>query len=808
MFSNKAMRLRTYLYMLTLAIILPGMVVISWNGYSQFDQAREAAEREAYNLAQITAENTNSLLSDAEQLLRALVTRIESRSAENDVCDPIFAEFTSLFSRFFNISQSTSDGYIVCSSLPKREIRNTFVGDTEWFKLVHQRGKFIVAPPYKSILTGRMVSILAYPIRDKAGKVVGALQLPIDLVKFNLLPGASKLPDSISVSVFDSRGVLIAKSYSSDDFIGKNLRGVEEVEHLLAIRDGTVRSVSSHGIERIYAFRPIPGTDWIASIGIATSSALENSRATVRKNAVLGIAGLLFAAAIAYFVSKQISRPIARMQETAARIEDGEYTERAIVGGPKEIVDVATQFNAMLDAIEESRVVQAEREARIHQLALYDGLTGLPNRRLLIQKIEEHVQAAKDAGRIGAIMYIDLDHFKDVNDAHGHQAGDQFLRAVADRIGGILKGNDTLARIGTDEFVYVAQARNYSQEAAADAALQLGADIQSALQQQFDVDGQRSAASASVGITLFPKIGDTSEILLHEADIAMYRVKQNGRNGVVLFESSMRQQLTARLAMEVELRRAVREDQLELYIQTQVDHAGAVTGAEVLLRWNHPERGMVSPTVFIPLAEQSNLIVQIGYWVLQEGCKAQVAAQADHPGLSISINVSPRQFRHPDFVSQVRNAVDKARADPTLLILEVTEGLLIDDVEGTIERMNELAAMGIRFSIDDFGTGYSSLAYLKRLPLYELKIDKSFIRDTPGDPNDAAIVQSILGVARNLGLHVVAEGVETPAQAQFLAASGCNAMQGYLFARPMPVGDWLANANCNCNCDVNLVEGI
>ena len=221
---------------------------------------------------------------------------------------------------------------------------------------------------------------------------------------------------------------------------------------------------------------------------------------------------------------------------------------------------------------------------------------------------------------------------------------------------------------------------------------------------------------------------------------------------------------------------------------------------------------MVSPAVFIPLAEQSNLIVQIGYWVLQEGCKAQVAAQADHPGLSISINVSPRQFRHPDFVSQVRNAVDKARADPTLLILEVTEGLLIDDVEGTIERMNELAAMGIRFSIDDFGTGYSSLAYLKRLPLYELKIDKSFIRDTPGDSNDAAIVQSILGVARNLGLHVVAEGVETPAQAQFLAASGCNAMQGYLFARPMPVGDWLANANCNCNCncncDVNLVEGI
>jgi predicted signal transduction protein with EAL and GGDEF domain len=362
---------------------------------------------------------------------------------------------------------------------------------------------------------------------------------------------------------------------------------------------------------------------------------------------------------------------------------------------------------------------------------------------------------------------------------------------VADRISAILKGDDALARIGGDEFVYVAAALGRNQEEAAAAALRLGATLQSALQQPFDTDGRRSIASASVGIALFPKIGDTSESLLHEADLAMYRVKQNGRNHVMLFEASMRQERTERLAMEADLRNALGDGQLQLYIQPQVDNAGTVSGAEALLRWNHPKRGSVSPALFIPLAEQSNLIVQIGQWVLNQGCMAQVATQAIYPGLPVSINVSPRQFRHPGFVDDVRNAIDRAGADPARLILEVTEGLLIEDVEGTIERMNQLAEMGIRFSIDDFGTGYSSLAYLKRLPLYELKIDRSFIRETPYDPNDTAIVQSILGVAGHLGLHVVAEGVETRAQAEFLATSGCNAMQGHLFARPMPLKEWL-----------------
>jgi diguanylate cyclase (GGDEF)-like protein len=791
MFLKKQWRLRTHLSLLAIAILLPAAVLVGWNAYSQFRQAEDAAAREAYNLAQITSDNTQLFLSDAERLLKALVERIQSRPSANGVCDPLFDEFKHLFPRFANLSQSSPDGYIVCSSLPQRDNKRTFVGDTEWFKRVYQQNKFIIAPPYKGVVSGRMVSVLAYPIRDAAGKTIGALQLPIDLVNLELMPGTSKFPDSIITTIFDSDGVLVARSHVPEQFIGKNLRDVEAVKLLLTIRDGTAKAVNSQGIERIYGFRPIPGTDWFASAGIATNEALKTSRAIARQNAILGAVGLVFAAFIAFFVGKKISHPIARMQTTAARVANGEYEQRASLEGPKEIADVAGQFNAMLDAIEQSRAAQAARESEIHRLAFYDVLTGLPNRRLLIQRIEELSTTARRTEQIGAVMYIDLDHFKNVNDAHGHLTGDLFLKVVADRISAILKGDDALARIGGDEFVYVATALGRNQEEAAAAALRLGATIQSALQQPFDTDGRRSIASASVGITLFPKIGDTSESLLHEADLAMYRVKQNGRNHVMLFEVSMRHERTERLAMEVDLRNAMADGQLQLYIQPQVDNAGAVSGAEALLRWNHPKRGAVSPALFIPLAEQSNLIVQIGQWVLNQGCMAQVAIQAVYPGLPVSINVSPRQFRHPGFVDDVRNAIDRAGADPARLILEVTEGLLIEDIEGTIERMNQLAAMGVRFSIDDFGTGYSSLAYLKRLPLYELKIDRSFIRETPCDPNDTAIVQSILGVAGHLGLHVVAEGVETRAQAEFLAASGCNAMQGHLFARPMPLKDWL-----------------
>lgn len=726
--------------------------------------------------------------------MKGLSTRIQARNNSGNGCDPIFEEFKTLFPQFSNLSQSTLDGYIVCSSMPQPGNNKTYVGDTQWFKLVYKQERFIVGPPYKGPVTGRMVSVLAYPIRNKDGEVTGALQLPIDLVNYELIPGSRKLPKSINISIIASSGVIIARSQTPEKFIGKSLRGLESVDHFLRIKDGTAKSVSSEGVERIFGFRPIPGTDWFIVAGIATSEALKGSRDTAKNNAVLGSAGLGLAIGFAFLMSKLISKPITDLQGTAARIALGENERRAYVHGPKEILDVTRQFNTMLDAIDQARKAQDTREAEVYRLAFYDVLTGLPNRRLLVQKIDELCKTGRDTNRIGAILYIDLDHFKDVNDAYGHQAGDRFLKAIAHRLSGLLSNDDIVARIGGDEFVYLAASLASNQEDAASAALKLGTLIQKELQRPFNDEGYRTKSSASVGITLFPKIGDTSEILLHEADIAMYQVKQGGRNDVVLFESAMREEITHRLALEADLQNAVINGDLMLHVQSQVNHAGEVIGAEALLRWHHPERGLIPPDTFIPLAERSSLIIQIGQWVLHEGCKAQVAAHATYPGVPLSVNVSPRQFHDPGFVDDVRDAISCSNANPKLLILEVTEGVLIEDIEHTIQRMSELAEIGVRFSIDDFGTGYSSLSYLKRLPLYELKIDRSFIKDTPVDPSDTAIVTSIVGVAKHLHLHVVAEGVETQAQVDFLKAIGCDAMQGYLFARPMPLSDWLKGA--------------
>lgn len=784
-------KLRTFLYLLTLSTIVPAALLVFWGAYNQFKQAEEAAGKQAYNLAQLTADNTQVFLSDAEKLLGKIAHRIKTRKDGSLGCDPIFAEFKNLYPQFANLSQSSPDGTIVCSTMPQLGQKPTYVGNAEWFRRVYSQKRFVIGPPYRGPVTGRMVSVLAYPITNEAGEMTGALQLPIDLVNFRVIPGAEKFPASIIISVFASDGTLIARSREPEKFVGKNFRGTEAVEILLEKKHGTARALTSQNIERIFGFLPIPGTDWLVIAGIATDVVLAPARETALHNILIGVATLLAVFMLALYVSKRISEPIVGMHDTASKISSGKSDARARIDGPREVAAVAHQFNLMLDVIDRNSKDRHVREAEIERFAFYDALTGLPNRRLLLQKIEQAVDSAKNEAVVGAVFYIDLDRFKDINDAKGHQAGDLFLMTIAARLEAERALDDTLARIGGDEFVYVAARLAHGEDEAADAARALGARLQDAIELPLDIDGRACTSSASIGITLFPRDGNTGETLLHEADIAMYQVKQKGRNHVALFEEPMRIALTDRLAIEIDLRKAIGAKALQMYIQTQVNQAGSLTGAELLLRWNDASRGFVSPGVFIPIAEQSDLIIRLGSWVLRQGCFAQIDIAAAGLDIPVSINVSPKQFHYPGFADEVRRVIAEVGADPRRLIFEVTEGLFIEDLKGTISRMNLLAGMGIRFSIDDFGTGYSSLAYLKQLPLYEVKIDQSFIRDIPNSPSDVAIVQSILGMATHLGLHAVAEGVETTDQADFLRDSGCNAMQGYLFCRPLPIHHWI-----------------
>ncbi|MEN3366218.1 MAG: hypothetical protein V7606_3492 [Burkholderiales bacterium] len=438
-------------------------------------------------------------------------------------------------------------------------------------------------------------------------------------------------------------------------------------------------------------------------------------------------------------------------------------------------------------------ITERKKSAKdIHRLAFFDVLTGLPNRRLLMDRLAALLARAHAGDGFGAVLFIDLDHFKFVNDARGHATGDAMLKSAAQRLSRLMRKGETVARLGGDEFVVLLAQLGPDIESATGAALTVAEKIRGALLQDFEIEGQSYNSSASIGVALLPKAGQTAHDLLREADTAMYRAKSGGRNGVAFFEATMQAEVERRLTLERELAAALERGELAMHLQLQVDRDELPVGAELLMRWRRADGTMVPPDVFIPLAEATGLILPLGYWALRQACLAWLRlAEAGHP-LPLSVNVSPSQFRQPDFVAQVRAVLAETGAPASELIFEVTEGLLIDNLEDTVARMHELAALGIRFSIDDFGTGYSNLAYLKRMPLYELKIDKSFIGDTPGDANGTAIVQSILAMAGHLGLRVVAEGVETRAQAAFLSANGSSGMQGYLFARPMPLADIIA----------------
>ncbi|MFA6067463.1 MAG: EAL domain-containing protein [Janthinobacterium sp.] len=440
-------------------------------------------------------------------------------------------------------------------------------------------------------------------------------------------------------------------------------------------------------------------------------------------------------------------------------------------------------------AVEREIDERKRSEADIHRLAFYDVLTGLPNRRLLMDRIAHLLAAAPRDRTISALMFIDLDHFKHINDARGHATGDALLRLAGERLAQLMRKADTVARIGGDEFVVLLAHLADDLHGAAHAAAQVAEKIRTAIARDFEIGGQSYHCSASIGVTLLPKAQQQAHDLLREADIAMYRAKAEGRNGIAFFEAAMQADVERRLTLERALARALDASQLCMHVQPQVDRHGRVTGAEMLMRWPQPDGSFIAPGIFIPIAEESGLIVKLGHWALREACRAaSLLAQAGRP-VPLSVNVSPAQFRQPDFASRVQAALAEHGTPAGALILELTEGLLIDQRDASLARMRELAALGIRFSIDDFGTGYSSLSYLTSMPLYELKIDKRFIDDTP---HDTAIVQAILAMARHLGLRVVAEGVETQEQADFLVAHDCDGLQGYLYARPMPLADFLA----------------
>ena len=438
---------------------------------------------------------------------------------------------------------------------------------------------------------------------------------------------------------------------------------------------------------------------------------------------------------------------------------------------------------------------QKLHEYEINLLAYYDPLTKLPNRRLLQDRLKHALAISAHAKSYGAVLFLDLDHFKNLNDSRGHDIGDMLLLEVSARLLSSVREGDTVARLGGDEFVVILESLSTRRELAMHQTELVAEKLVGLLAQPFDLDGDAYQSGGSIGISLFQGHQDGMEDLLKYADSAMYQAKAAGRGVYRFFDPVMQNRLEQRAALEVELRRALdTKGELELYFQAQVDERQHVRGAELLLRWHHPQRGLVYPKDFIDLAEESGLILQIGDWVLKSAVVQLKVWQEDArlAKLHLAVNVSDKQFRRADFVSKISKLLRTSKIRPESLKLELTETLMLENVSDTIAKMKELKALGVGFSLDDFGTGYSSLSYLKQLPLDQIKIDQSFVRDIISDPNDAAIVVMIIAMSKALGLNVLAEGVETQAQRDFLLENGCHAFQGYLFGKPVPVREFEA----------------
>ncbi len=468
------------------------------------------------------------------------------------------------------------------------------------------------------------------------------------------------------------------------------------------------------------------------------------------------------------------------------RKDGSEYIEMATISPIRDESGQVTHYLALKEDITANKVA----EERMLHLAYYDQLTDLPNRQLLLDRLKQAIVLSERSKQLGSILYIDLDHFKNLNDTQGHDAGDEFLKQVSARLLACVRESDTVARVGGDEFVVMLEDLHEDLSFAASFSKSIAHKILATFTLPFTINGNSYKSTPSIGIAIFSGYQhDTVDETFKRADLAMYDAKSSGRNTVKFFDQTMQIALTARTQVELDLRTALDQNQFCLYYQPQLDAQGRTIGAEALLRLQHPNDGLLAPENFIKVAEETGLILPIGNWVLESACNQLVQwnTKPETAGLTISVNVSARQFSNAHFVEQVLSIIESSGANPNLLKIEPTESLLLEDVPGTIEKMTVLRNQGVRFALDDFGTGYSSLAYLKKLPLDQLKIDQSFVSELPFNSNACSIVKAVITMANSLNLGIIAEGVETIEQRKYLFENGCYLYQGYFFGHPMPI---------------------
>lgn len=762
--------------------LLPGILAMAYTYYSSYQLARDAARQDLLgrvrSMSQLVDQsllgvqrNLQLLAAISDELGRADYATFHEKLRDANAAMPL-ADVLLL---------NTPDGRILLSS---KEPLGTRLPTSNRAASISRTDRPTIGPIIRGTSTERLLIPIDVPIRIN-GKVAYVLTAGIYCEHINQLLSQHIFPDGWIAVIYDSNGTIAGRQLDSERFIGQTV--APTLQDWLAgppERIGEGRTLE--GRLSFAAMHRSTMTGYSVTASVPTTVLDTPLRNRLVVNLLIGGAGLSIGILLAWRFAQGLRSSIRELEAATDAVAAGQTTT-VVPAGSVELVRLTRRFNSMQEALNDSRETQARYQRELEHAATHDPLTGLANRTLLNEQIHRAIAVAIRSGGLSAILLLDLDRFKVVNDTLSHSVGDALLVETAKRMRQVVRDTDTVGRFGGDEFLVV-----LTDVACENDIAMVAHKLMTVIVEPVFLAGHQLSVSASIGIAMASRDGLTASELLMNADIAMYRAKESGRNRFQFFELEMNTRMQERLELEAGLRQALKDGHFVLYYQPRCDaRTGHIVGAEALIRWRHPTRGLVSPAHFIPVAEETGLIVPIGEWVLNTACgDAQRWAGLRPEPLTVSVNVSARQFQSGNLARTVAQCIEVSGLHPAQLELELTETDVMNDAEHTLKVLGELKRVGVRVSLDDFGTGYSSLGYLKRFPIDCLKIDQSFVRDIAVDPEDAAIARMVVTLGHSLRLKVVAEGVETHEQLQFLQSHQCDQIQGYIFSPPVPAQEF------------------
>ncbi|HCY61990.1 MAG TPA: hypothetical protein DHV59_03995 [Oxalobacteraceae bacterium] len=786
-FRNTFLTLRFRLTLIILMATLPAIVLFGFESWRTYKHAYAEASRNLLEIAQLAANNEHNVVQGVNELLTAIGEAPFIRNHDAMACNNYLARINQRYEHYHAFSVLDASGNMICSG--KRRGAQISIGDRPYFEQVTREKRFVSAGYLINRISNTPVVAFMLPIFESGSGELGSNMIAIvgtslRLEAFTSLTHGLGAPMDAKVSILDHQGIVLATEPGRHAEIGKPVNSDTLRASLFSGNAQVLEATEADGVERLYAIAPAMYEGravFYAIIGLDKASLAAPALNSLMFNLLALLSLALLSLAGTWIVSQRLLiRPVNQLIDTAQRVAAGDLEARTnLAYRAGELDELAHHFDNMTAALARRDKEMRASSQYIEFLAHHDELTRLPNRRFLHMRLAQCLEEIRKTGHFVAVLFIDLDRFRIINDSLGHAAGDLLLADVAHRLKECVEAKDMVAHLGSDEFVCVLTNLTTSMQASVTAN-----NIRDSLSQVYVVANQRISLGASVGVCICPTDCQDAPTAVRYAEVAMRSAKENG-GGIQFFSREINAGAISRLTLENELRKALHQGEFTLYYQPQIELAtNRVVGAETLIRWRHPEKGLLSPVNFIALAEETRLILEIGAWTLDSACMQSRAWQdAGLEPIQVAVNVSAHQFRQTGFATLVAKALEHSGLPASMLELEVTESVLLNDVN---ESLALLQSMGVSLSIDDFGTGYSSLSYLKDLPIDKIKIDQSFIRNIMEIPDNQAITRAIIGLAKSLGLKVLAEGVDSAQACEFLRKLGCDQIQGYYFGKPMP----------------------